>query len=390
MKKPGDFIREEVRNTPPSGIRKYFDMLHGMSDVISLGVGEPDFVTPWQIRESAIYSLEKGRTHYTSNTGILELRQAICSMLERKYSLNYNPVNQIIITVGASEAIDIAIRSIAGPGDEVIIPEPCFVAYKGCVNFAGAKAVPLQLKEDNCFKLTVDQLKACVTEKTKVLILAYPNNPTGAVMTEEELKPIAEYLSAKDIIVISDEIYSDLTYGMKHFSFAEFKNMHDKVVYVNGFSKSFSMTGWRLGYVCAHKDIISQMLKIHQYAIMCAPSFVQYAAIDALKHCEEDVVKMRQEYDARRRYLHNGLISIGIDCFEPEGAFYVFPNIKKTGLTSEQFCDRLLMEHKVLVVPGTAFSSAGEGYFRATYASSLENIKEALKRMERFIKTIDD
>jgi len=337
VKKPGDFIREEVRNTPPSGIRKYFDMLHGMSYVISLGVGEPDFVTPWQIRESAIYSLEKGRTHYTSNTGILELRPAICSMLEKKYNLNYNPVNQIIITVGASEAIDIAIRSIAVPGDEVIIPEPCFVAYKGCVNFAGAKAVPLQLKEDNRFKLTVDQLRACVTEKTKVIILAYPNNPTGAVMTEEELKPIAEYMATKDIIVISDEIYSDLTYGMKHFSFAEFKNMHDKVVYVNGFSKSFSMTGWRLGYVCAHRDIISQMLKIHQYAIMCAPSFVQYAAIDALKYCEEDVVKMRQEYDARRRYLHHGLISIGIDCFEPEGAFYVFPNIKKTGLTSEQF-----------------------------------------------------
>ena len=329
MKKPGEFIREEVRNTPPSGIRKYFDMLSGLSDVISLGVGEPDFVTPWQIRESAIYSLEKGRTHYTSNTGLLELRQAVCNMLRKKYNLDYNPLNQIIITVGASEAIDIAIRSIAGPGDEVIIPEPCFVAYKGCVNFAGATAVPLQLKEENRFKLTVEQLKECVTKKTKALILAYPNNPTGAIMTKEELRPIADYLSTKDIVVISDEIYADLTYGTKHFSFAELENMHDKVIYVNGFSKSYSMTGWRLGYVCAHKDIVAEMLKIHQYAIMCAPSFVQYAAIDALEQCEADVERMRKQYDARRRYIYNGLIEIGIDCFLPEGAFYVFPNIKR-------------------------------------------------------------
>jgi aminotransferase len=388
VKKPGDFIRSEVKKTPPSGIRKYFDMLHGMDDVISLGVGEPDFTTPWQIRESAIHALEKGRTHYTSNNGILQLREALSLMLHQKYNLNYDPKDQIIITVGASEAIDIAIRSIAGCGDEVIIPQPCFVAYKGCVNFTGAKAVPLQLSEDNCFKLTVDQLEKCITDKTKAIILAYPNNPTGAVMTKEELAPIADYLSKKDIMVISDEIYAELTYGMKHTSFAEFENMHDKVIYVNGFSKAYSMTGWRLGYVCAHRDIISQMIKIHQYAIMCAPSFVQYAAIDALKQCDSDVVNMRNEYDARRRYIYNGLKNIGIDCFEPKGAFYVFPNIRKTGLTSEQFCDRLLMEHKVLVVPGTAFSDAGEGFFRATYASSLENIKEALKRIERFMKTL--
>ncbi len=388
MKKPGDFIRSEVKKTPPSGIRKYFDMLHGMDDVISLGVGEPDFTTPWQIRESAIHALEKGRTHYTSNNGILQLREALSLMLHQKYNLNYDPKDQIIITVGASEAIDIAIRSIAGCGDEVIIPQPCFVAYKGCVNFTGAKAVPLQLSEDNCFKLTVDQLEKCITDKTKAIILAYPNNPTGAVMTKEELAPIADYLSKKDIMVISDEIYAELTYGMKHTSFAEFENMHDKVIYVNGFSKAYSMTGWRLGYVCAHRDIISQMIKIHQYAIMCAPSFVQYAAIDALKQCDGDVINMRNEYDARRRYIYNGLKNIGIDCFEPKGAFYVFPNIRKTGLTSEQFCDRLLMEHKVLVVPGTAFSDAGEGFFRATYASSLENIKEALKRIERFMKTL--
>lgn len=388
MKKPKDFIRSEVEKTPPSGIRKYFDMLHGMDDVISLGVGEPDFTTPWQIRESAIHALEKGRTHYTSNNGILQLREALSLMLHQKYNLNYDPKDQIIITVGASEAIDIAIRSIAGCGDEVIIPQPCFVAYKGCVNFTGAKAVPLQLSEDNCFKLTVDQLEKCITDKTKAIILAYPNNPTGAVMTKEELAPIADYLSKKDIMVISDEIYAELTYGMKHTSFAEFENMHDKVIYVNGFSKAYSMTGWRLGYVCAHRDIISQMIKIHQYAIMCAPSFVQYAAIDALKQCDSDVVNMRNEYDARRRYIYNGLKNIGIDCFEPKGAFYVFPNIRKTGLTSEQFCDRLLMEHKVLVVPGTAFSDAGEGFFRATYASSLENIKEALKRIERFMKTL--
>ena len=388
MKKPGDFIRSEVEKTPPSGIRKYFDMLHGMDDVISLGVGEPDFTTPWQIRESAIHALEKGRTHYTSNNGILQLREALSLMLHQKYNLNYDPKDQIIITVGASEAIDIAIRSIAGCGDEVIIPQPCFVAYKGCVNFTGAKAVPLQLSEDNCFKLTVEQLEKCITDKTKAIILAYPNNPTGAVMTKEELAPIADYLSKKDIMVISDEIYAELTYGMKHTSFAEFENMHDKVIYVNGFSKAYSMTGWRLGYVCAHRDIISQMIKIHQYAIMCAPSFVQYAAIDALKQCDGDVINMRNEYDARRRYIYNGLKNIGIDCFEPKGAFYVFPNIRKTGLTSEQFCDRLLMEHKVLVVPGTAFSDAGEGFFRATYASSLENIKEALKRIERFMKTL--
>lgn len=388
MKKPGDFIRSEVKKTPPSGIRKYFDMLHGMDDVISLGVGEPDFTTPWQIRESAIHALEKGRTHYTSNNGILQLREALSLMLHQKYNLNYDPKDQIIITVGASEAIDIAIRSIAGCGDEVIIPQPCFVAYKGCVNFTGAKAVPLQLSEDNCFKLTVEQLEKCITDKTKAIILAYPNNPTGAVMTKEELAPIADYLSKKDIMVISDEIYAELTYGMKHTSFAEFENMHDKVIYVNGFSKAYSMTGWRLGYVCAHRDIISQMIKIHQYAIMCAPSFVQYAAIDALKQCDGDVINMRNEYDARRRYIYNGLKNIGIDCFEPKGAFYVFPNIRKTGLTSEQFCDRLLMEHKVLVVPGTAFSDAGEGFFRATYASSLENIKEALKRIERFMKTL--
>lgn len=388
MKKPKDFIRSEVEKTPPSGIRKYFDMLHGMDDVISLGVGEPDFTTPWQIRESAIHALEKGRTHYTSNNGILQLREALSLTLHQKYNLNYDPKDQIIITVGASEAIDIAIRSIAGCGDEVIIPQPCFVAYKGCVNFTGAKAVPLQLSEDNCFKLTVDQLEKCITDKTKAIILAYPNNPTGAVMTKEELAPIADYLSKKDIMVISDEIYAELTYGMKHTSFAEFENMHDKVIYVNGFSKAYSMTGWRLGYVCAHRDIISQMIKIHQYAIMCAPSFVQYAAIDALKQCDSDVVNMRNEYDARRRYIYNGLKNIGIDCFEPKGAFYVFPNIRKTGLTSEQFCDRLLMEHKVLVVPGTAFSDAGEGFFRATYASSLENIKEALKRIERFMKTL--
>jgi aminotransferase len=388
VKKPKDFIRSEVEKTPPSGIRKYFDMLHGMDDVISLGVGEPDFTTPWQIRESAIHALEKGRTHYTSNNGILQLREALSLMLHQKYNLNYDPKDQIIITVGASEAIDIAIRSIAGCGDEVIIPQPCFVAYKGCVNFTGAKAVPLQLSEDNCFKLTVEQLEKCITDKTKAIILAYPNNPTGAVMTKEELAPIADYLSKKDIMVISDEIYAELTYGMKHTSFAEFENMHDKVIYVNGFSKAYSMTGWRLGYVCAHRDIISQMIKIHQYAIMCAPSFVQYAAIDALKQCDGDVINMRNEYDARRRYIYNGLKNIGIDCFEPKGAFYVFPNIRKTGLTSEQFCDRLLMEHKVLVVPGTAFSDAGEGFFRATYASSLENIKEALKRIERFMKTL--
>lgn len=388
MKKPGDFIRSEVEKTPPSGIRKYFDMLHGMDDVISLGVGEPDFTTPWQIRESAIHALEKGRTHYTSNNGILQLREALSLTLHQKYNLNYDPKDQIIITVGASEAIDIAIRSIAGCGDEVIIPQPCFVAYKGCVNFTGAKAVPLQLSEDNCFKLTVEQLEKCITDKTKAIILAYPNNPTGAVMTKEELAPIADYLSKKDVMVISDEIYAELTYGMKHTSFAEFENMHDKVIYVNGFSKAYSMTGWRLGYVCAHRDIISQMIKIHQYAIMCAPSFVQYAAIDALKQCDGDVINMRNEYDARRRYIYNGLKNIGIDCFEPKGAFYVFPNIRKTGLTSEQFCDRLLMEHKVLVVPGTAFSDAGEGFFRATYASSLENIKEALKRIERFMKTL--
>ena len=382
-----DMIRKEVLNTPPSGIRKYFDLINEMEDVISLGVGEPDFVTPWGITEAGLYSLEKGYTHYSSNAGFMELRRAIAKYLT-KYNLHYSPENEILVTVGGSEGIDAALRALVGPGDEVIIPEPCFVAYKGCASFAGAPPVTLNLKAENQFKLTAKQLEEAITERTKVVIIAFPNNPTGAVMSREDLIPIVEVLKDKDIVVISDEIYSELSYDTEHVSIASFEEMRDKTLVINGFSKSFAMTGWRLGYACGDSMLIQNMKKIHQYGIMCAPTTAQYAAIEGLKNGQESVNKMVREYNRRRRVLVDGFRKLGLDCFEPKGAFYVFPSIQSTGLSSEDFCEKLLINQKVLVIPGNAFGESGEGFVRACYASSMENIVESLKRIEKFLLEI--
>lgn len=382
---PEKMIRKNVLEMPPSGIRKYFDLINEMDDAISLGVGEPDFLTPWNVTEAGIYSLEQGHTHYSSNAGYVELREEIAKYLQ-KYNLHYNPDNEIIVTVGGSEGIDIALRALVGPGDEVIIPEPSFVAYKGCTAFTGATSVVIELKQENEFKLTAEQLENAITDRTKVLIMPFPNNPTGAVMTREELEPIVEVLKDRDIVVISDEIYSELNYGPnEHVSIASFPEMRDRTLVVNGFSKSYAMTGWRLGYLFGNKAFISQMKKIHQYAIMCSPTTAQYAAIEALKNSRESVDKMVREYNRRRRLLVNGFREMGLECFEPLGAFYMFPCIKSTGLTSEEFCEKLLVEEKVLVIPGTAFGECGEGYVRACYASSTEDIIEAIKRMTSFV-----
>ncbi len=383
---PEKMIRKNVLEMPPSGIRKYFDLINEMDDAISLGVGEPDFLTPWNVTEAGIYSLEQGNTHYSSNAGYIELREEIAKYLQR-YNLYYNPTDEIIVTVGGSEGIDIALRALVGPGDEVIIPEPSFVAYKGCTAFTGATSVTIDLKQENEFKLTAEQLEAAITDRTKVVIIPFPNNPTGAVMTREELEPIVEVLKDKDIVVISDEIYSELNYGEEeHVSIASFEEMRDRTLVVNGFSKSYAMTGWRLGYLCGNKEFISQMKKIHQYAIMCSPTTAQYAALEALKHSRESVDKMVREYNRRRRLLFTGFKEMGLECFEPLGAFYMFPCIKSTGLTSEEFCEKLLVEEKVLVIPGTAFGECGEGYVRACYASSTEDIIEAIKRMKAFVE----
>ncbi|MDP4178769.1 MAG: aminotransferase class I/II-fold pyridoxal phosphate-dependent enzyme [Bacillota bacterium] len=381
-----NFVKEYVAQVPPSGIRKYFDLINEMKDAISLGIGEPDFVTPWNIREAGIYSLEKGHTHYSSNAGYTELRKEISEYLKRKYKLEYSPDNQIIVTVGGSEGIDIALRALVGHGDEVIIPEPSFVAYKGCTAFTGATAKTIELRAEDEFKLTPKLLEEAITPKTKVVIIPFPNNPTGAIMTREELSEIVQVLKDKDIIVISDEIYSELTYEKKHVSIASFPEMKDKTIVINGFSKAFAMTGWRLGYVCAHPVLIDVMKKIHQYAIMCAPTTSQFAAIEALRNSDEDVNEMVNEYNRRRRILVNGFRKMGLECFEPLGAFYVFPCIKSTNMTSEEFCEELLVDQKVLVIPGNAFGECGEGFVRACYASSTESIIEAVKRIETFIQ----
>ncbi len=383
-----DLILDKIKKVPPSGIRKYFDMINEMKDVISLGVGEPDFITPWNIREAGIYSLENGHTQYSSNAGFIELREEISIYLERKFNLRYNPEDEILVTVGGSEGIDAALRCLVQQGDEVIIPEPSFVAYKGCTGFTGATPVCIELKEENEFKLTPEELESAITDKTKVVIIPYPNNPTGAIMTRDELYELVKVLKDKNIVVLSDEIYCELTYEGKHTSIASFPEMKDKTVVINGFSKSFAMTGWRLGYACGPKELIGQMKKIHQYAIMCAPTTAQDAAMEALRNSEKDVAMMAKEYNRRRRVTIDGFRKAGCMCFEPKGAFYVFPCIKSTGLTSEEFCDRLLMEHKVLVVPGTAFGSCGEGYVRACYASSMDNIIEAMKRVKRFTDSL--
>lgn len=381
-----NMILDNVKNMPPSGIRKYFDMINELKDVISLGVGEPDFVTPWNVREAGIYSLEQGHTHYSSNAGFVELRHEISGYLNRRFNLKYNPDDEIIVTVGGSEGIDIALRALVGPGDEVIIPEPSFVAYKGCTAFTGATPKVLNLRAEDEFKLTPQMLEEAITPKTKVVIVPFPNNPTGAIMTREELAGIVEVLKNKDVIVISDEIYAELSYGEEHVSIASFPEMRDKTLVINGFSKAYAMTGWRLGYVCGHPILIEAMKKIHQYAIMCSPTVAQYAAIEALKNSDSSVSNMVKEYNRRRRVLVDGFRKIGLDCFEPLGAFYVFPSIKSTGMSSDEFCEKLLIQEKVLVVPGNAFGDCGEGFIRACYASSMDNIIESLKRIERFVK----
>lgn len=380
-----DMIAPHIKSVPPSGIRKYFDLINEMKDAISLGIGEPDFVTPYSIREAGVYSLEKGYTNYSSNAGSIELRQEICNYMERRFGLKYRPETEVLVTVGGSEAIDLAIRALVSKGDEVIIPEPSFVAYKGCALFAGAVPVPLNLKAENQFRLKRQDLEKVVTDKTKILVLAYPNNPTGAIMEYEDYVEIVDFLKDKEIMIISDELYSELTYSGKHVSIANFEEMKDRTIVVNGLSKAYAMTGWRIGYACGNEYIIEQMKKIHQYAIMCAPTTAQYAAIEALRNGDEEVAAMVNEYNQRRRLVLDGFRKIGLDCFEPLGAFYVFPDIRKTGLSSDEFCERLLIEERVLMVPGTAFGDCGEGFVRATYATSTEKLIEAIKRTGKFV-----
>jgi len=380
-----NLVSERAKSIKPSGIRKFFDIVSEMKDAISLGVGEPDFVTPWHIRSEGVYSLEKGKTYYTSNAGLIELRREIVNYMERRYGLSYRPEDQAIVTVGGSEAIDLCIRALVNPGDEVLVPEPSFVCYKPCTELAGGKAVSIVTKAENNFKLTADELKAAITPKTKLLVLPFPNNPTGGIMTSEDLEKIAKVLENTNIIVLSDEIYGELTYGRKHVSIANISSMKDRTVIVNGFSKTYAMTGWRLGFAVGPKEIIEIMTKIHQYAIMSSPTTSQYAAIEALKNGDEDIERMREEYNYRRRVIVDGFRKMGLSCFEPEGAFYVFPSIGSTGLSSEEFSEKLLYSQKVAVVPGNAFGESGEGFIRCSYAYSIENIKEALDRIDKFV-----
>ena len=379
-------LNKTITEIKPSGIRKFFDIVSEMKDAISLGVGEPDFDTPWHIREEGIYSLEKGRTYYTSNSGIKELREEICRYLYRRFNLSYDWKTETIVTIGGSEAIDIGLRVMLDPGDEVILPQPSYVSYEPCVTMAGGKPVIVELKAEDEFKLTAKQIEDACTEKTKVLILPFPNNPTGSVMSKSELEKITDIIIEKDLFVLSDEIYAELTYGEKHTSIASLPGMKERTIVINGFSKSYAMTGWRLGYAAGPAEIIKQMTKLHQFSIMCAPTNSQYAAIEALKHGDADVEMMAEAYDQRRRYLLHELRRMGLDCFEARGAFYVFPSIKCTGMTSEEFATKLLQEEKIAVVPGTAFGDSGEGFLRISYAYSIEKIKEALERIERFVK----
>ena len=382
-------INPVVRDIPPSGIRKFFDIAAEMDDAISLGVGEPDFVTPWHIRDEGIYSLEKGMTYYTSNSGLKELRFELSKYMKRRFSLDYDPLTQLLITVGGSEAIDLCIRSLICSGDEVLIPEPSFVCYSPITRLAGGVPVPIVTKAENNFKLTAEELKAAITPRTRVLVLPFPNNPTGAIMSEEDLCEIAEVLRGTNIIVLSDEIYAELTYGdKKHFSIAQIPDMYERTVLVSGFSKAYAMTGWRLGYACGHPDLIKAMTKVHQFAIMSAPTTAQYAAIEALRNGDDDIEMMKNEYDMRRRVIVQGLNDMGLECFEPKGAFYAFPSIKSTGLTSNDFCERCLRENKVAVIPGIAFGKSGEGFIRCSYAYSIDSINEALSRIEAFVKTL--
>lgn len=386
MKNP---LSQTITNIKPSGIRKFFDIVAEMKDAISLGVGEPDFDTPWHIREEGIYALEKGRTFYTSNAGLMELRTEICNYLQRKIGVSYLPAKEVIVTVGGSEAIDIALRAMLDPEDEVIIPQPSYVSYLPCTILAGGKPVIVELEAKDRFKLTKESLLKAITPKTKVLILPFPNNPTGAIMNREELEQIAKIAIDNDIFVISDEIYSELTYNGNHVSIASIEGMKERTIVINGFSKAYAMTGWRLGYAVGPAIIIEQMTKIHQFAIMCAPTNSQFAAVEALKNGDDDVARMVESYNQRRRYLLHTFNKIGMECFEPEGAFYVFPSIKRFGMTSEEFATRLLNEQKVAVVPGTAFGDCGEGFLRVSYAYSLDNLKVALGRIEEFVKGLD-
>jgi len=381
-------ISEKVKNIKPSGIRKFFDIVSEMKDAISLGVGEPDFDTPWHIRDEGIYAFEKGKTFYTSNAGLKPLREEISNYIKRKQGINYDPDGEILVTVGGSEAIDIGLRAMINTGDEVIIPQPSYVSYAPCADLAGAKNVYINLKAENDFRLTTKELKNAITDKTKILILPYPNNPTGAVMDKSDLEKIAKIVIENNIFVISDEIYSELTYNGQHVSIASLDGMKERTLLINGFSKAYAMTGWRLGYACAPKELIKQMTKIHQYAIMCAPTISQYAAIEALKNGDNDVLEMKISYNQRRRFLLNAFKDMGLECFEPNGAFYVFPCIKEFGMTSEEFATKFLQEERVAAVPGTAFGESGEGFLRISYAYSLDTLKLAMERLKRFVENL--
>ena len=381
-----EMVNHTITGIAPSGIRKFFDIVNEMDDAISLGVGEPDFDTPWKIRDEAIYSLEQGRTFYTSNAGLMDLKKEISAYLERKYSLYYSPKSEMMVTVGGSEAIDIALRAMLDPGDEVLIPQPSYVSYVPCTILAGGTPVTIELKAEDEFRLTAQELRDAITDKTKVLILPFPNNPTGAIMEKKDLEEIAEVVREKDLFVLTDEIYSELTYKEEHFSIAALPGMKERTVYINGFSKAFAMTGWRLGYACAPEPLLTQMLKIHQFAIMCAPTTSQYAAVEALRNCDDEVQKMREQYNERRRYLLDRFHNMGLDCFEPFGAFYIFPCIKKLHMTSDEFATDLLKTKKVAVVPGTAFGDCGEGYVRISYAYSLDDLKTAVNRIEEYVR----
>lgn len=380
-------ISPVVQAIPPSGIRRFFDIAAEMEDVISLGVGEPDFVTPWSIRESCVYGLEQGYTSYTANRGLLELREEICALQKRNFNIDYDPKTNVLVTVGVSEALDIAMRAILTPGDEILIPEPCYVSYKACASLAGAVPVAVPAKIENNFSITPADLEAHVTNKTKALLIGYPNNPTGAILTKEQLMDIAKFAQEHDLIVISDEIYGDLTYGgERHVCFAGLPDMKDRTILLNGFSKAYAMTGWRIGYAMSNPAIISAMTKIHQYTMLCAPITAQIAAVEALRHGEKYMKKMVSEYDKRRRLIYDGLTNAGLKCFEPKGAFYIFPDITSTGLTSEEFAEQLLMKEHVALVPGTAFGQCGEGYVRCSYATSVAKISEAIARIEHFVQ----
>ncbi|MCR5251915.1 MAG: aminotransferase class I/II-fold pyridoxal phosphate-dependent enzyme [Lachnospiraceae bacterium] len=383
-----DPLSATIKTIKPSGIRKFFDIASEMKDVISLGVGEPDFDTPWHIRDEGIYSLERGRTFYTSNTGLKELRSEICHYLKRRIGVEYDADKEVMVTVGGSEGIDIAMRAMLDPGDEVLIPQPSYVSYEPCCILAGGKPVIIELKEENEFRLTAQELEDAITERTKLLVLPFPNNPTGAIMERHDLEAIAKVIEKHDIFVLSDEIYSELSYKEDHVSITQLPGMRERTVLINGFSKAYAMTGWRLGYACAPEVILKQMLKIHQFAIMCAPTTSQYAAIEALKNGDADVAEMRDAYNQRRRFLMERFREMGLKCFEPYGAFYVFPSVKEFGLTSDEFAMRFVQEEHVAVVPGTAFGNSGEGYLRISYAYSIENLRLALERMERFIRKL--